>query len=330
MKYYISPKIVKGEGLLNSVIDKLPFELHLPGYNYCGPGTKLQKRLERGDRGINGLDESCKEHDIAYSNEKHLPNRHMADKKLLKNALTRLTSKDASWKEKLAAIGVSAAMNTKLKLGMGNRIRKTNKINVTPKNNQSSNENQKRNIVHQSATIMQKSMKVMENYLQKMEKLVARMTYGRIKTNNKPCQLGNCKKTQKNNHKTEKEVVEKKHFDNYHEKNIKQKMSTAANAFPQQAKKRKIAPNKSMYNDSGKKRKLLDKEIEEEISRSSLPIKKATKRKLTFDTEDTDEVQGSKQVKIDTNPLLQLQKKRKLSDSEDDEDNYPSKSPRKS
>lgn len=27
-----------GSGILNKLIDKLPFELHLPKYNYCGPG----------------------------------------------------------------------------------------------------------------------------------------------------------------------------------------------------------------------------------------------------------------------------------------------------
>lgn len=28
----------RGLGLVNKLIDKLPVELHLPGYNYCGPG----------------------------------------------------------------------------------------------------------------------------------------------------------------------------------------------------------------------------------------------------------------------------------------------------
>lgn len=28
----------RGSGLLDKLIDKLPFELHLPNYNYCGPG----------------------------------------------------------------------------------------------------------------------------------------------------------------------------------------------------------------------------------------------------------------------------------------------------
>jgi hypothetical protein len=41
-------------------------EYHIPGYNYCGPGTKVFTRLMRGDRGINNLDEACKRHDIEY------------------------------------------------------------------------------------------------------------------------------------------------------------------------------------------------------------------------------------------------------------------------
>ena len=50
----------RGFGIVNTLINKLPFELHVPGYNYCGPGTKLEKRLKRGDKGINPLDELAK------------------------------------------------------------------------------------------------------------------------------------------------------------------------------------------------------------------------------------------------------------------------------
>lgn len=35
----------KGSGLLNTLINKLPVELHIPTYNFCGPGTSLNKRL---------------------------------------------------------------------------------------------------------------------------------------------------------------------------------------------------------------------------------------------------------------------------------------------
>ena len=30
-----------GESFLNSLVNKLPFEMHLPGHNFTGPGTKL-------------------------------------------------------------------------------------------------------------------------------------------------------------------------------------------------------------------------------------------------------------------------------------------------
>ena len=39
-------------------------ELHVPGYNYCGPFTKLDKRLARGTKPVNKLDAGCKENDI--------------------------------------------------------------------------------------------------------------------------------------------------------------------------------------------------------------------------------------------------------------------------
>lgn len=51
-------------GFVNTLINKLPVELHLPGYKYCGPRTKLQNELNRGDLGVNLLD-ACKIHDIA-------------------------------------------------------------------------------------------------------------------------------------------------------------------------------------------------------------------------------------------------------------------------
>lgn len=110
---------MQGGGLVNNIINNLPFELHLPGYNYCGPGTKLQKRLLRGDKGVNELDDACKHHDIAYSNYRDLNNRHKADLQLLNMAKQRLKSKDAGRGEKLASWLVSKVMKTKLKSGAG-------------------------------------------------------------------------------------------------------------------------------------------------------------------------------------------------------------------
>lgn len=109
-----------GKGLINSLIDKLPFELHLPGgYQYCGPGTKLEKRLARGDVGINPLDSACKDHDIAYSTHQDLENRHAADLVLLQRARERIADPTTPFGEKTAARFVKTIMKTKRRLGAG-------------------------------------------------------------------------------------------------------------------------------------------------------------------------------------------------------------------
>lgn len=109
----------QGTGLLNNLINSLPFELHLPGYQYCGPGTKLEKRMERGDKGINGLDAACKTHDIAYSQSSDIKQRHKADQQLAERAWERVKSKDSTWGEKLNSYLVSNIMKAKVKMGMG-------------------------------------------------------------------------------------------------------------------------------------------------------------------------------------------------------------------
>lgn len=119
---------IRGKGFLNKIINTLPVELHLPGYQYCGPGTKLQKRLKRGDPGINGLDAACKEHDIVYSqNRENIEKRNQADKVLAEKAWERVLAGDSGIGEKVAAWSVTNAMKAKAKLGMGVRKDKKKK-----------------------------------------------------------------------------------------------------------------------------------------------------------------------------------------------------------
>ena len=49
-----------------------------------GPGTKLAKRLKRGDPGINRLDKIAKQHDTDYSEAKNLRDKRKADTKMIK------------------------------------------------------------------------------------------------------------------------------------------------------------------------------------------------------------------------------------------------------
>jgi len=37
-----------GKGFINDTVNSLPFEMHMPGHNFTGPGTKLNKRLNEG------------------------------------------------------------------------------------------------------------------------------------------------------------------------------------------------------------------------------------------------------------------------------------------
>lgn len=127
---------VRGRGLINTLINKLPFELHIPGYNFCGPGTKLAKRLAEGSKPVTKLDDACMLHDIEYSKHKGLEERHAADKRLAEAAASRITAKDASLGEKAAALGITGIMKAKTKFGMGlsfNEARKQARMGI-PRN----------------------------------------------------------------------------------------------------------------------------------------------------------------------------------------------------
>lgn len=110
--------------MLDKAIDNLPVELHIPGYQFCGPGTKLTQRLERGDKGINKLDTACKNHDIAYSKNKSGSERRKADKILAQEAWSRFRSSDSTLGEKLNALTVSGMMKAKTALGFGLKRKK--------------------------------------------------------------------------------------------------------------------------------------------------------------------------------------------------------------
>lgn len=77
--------------------------------------------MARGDRGINPLDEACREHDIAYFRSQALPDRHKADEVLENKAWQRVKSADASLGERSAAWTITNTMKAKRKLGMGTK-----------------------------------------------------------------------------------------------------------------------------------------------------------------------------------------------------------------
>lgn len=108
-----------GRGILNNAINNLPFEMHIPGYQFCGPGTKLKERLKAGLQGINGLDKACRMHDISYDSSGNLKDRKIADEILSKRAMDRARAKSSSISEKMAALTVAGLMKAKSAIGAG-------------------------------------------------------------------------------------------------------------------------------------------------------------------------------------------------------------------
>ena len=102
-------------------------------YNFCGPNTRLEERLARGDEGINRLDQVCKQHDIDYSNAESLADKHKADQKMIDSinafpnqSLTERAIKNTIRVKKKLGLGVK---QRKTKNGKGRRVKKTGKKN---------------------------------------------------------------------------------------------------------------------------------------------------------------------------------------------------------
>ena len=70
-----------GKGFTNDTINSLPFEMHMPGHNFTGPGTKLNKRLNEDMtpkawlKPINRVDKAAYHHDICYVKNKDTKTR---------------------------------------------------------------------------------------------------------------------------------------------------------------------------------------------------------------------------------------------------------------
>ena len=80
-----------GAGLWNKMLNRMPVEMHLPGHNFTGPGTKLHKRLKADgtpkpwSMPINRVDKASYHHDLCYAKHKDTAARNsICDKTMLK------------------------------------------------------------------------------------------------------------------------------------------------------------------------------------------------------------------------------------------------------
>ena len=114
---------------------------HLPSYNYLGPNTRLDIRLNEnsipksGEEPINAIDHLAYIHDLAYQNSNNIKDRHRADQEMI-NGLKQL--KNLSIPQKLirqliikifqAKILTGGQLTKSEKLGQGARAAKTEAI----------------------------------------------------------------------------------------------------------------------------------------------------------------------------------------------------------
>jgi len=107
-----------GGNIFKKALDKLPVELHWPGYNFLGPGTNLNKR--RTQNPLNLLDAAAKEHDLAYESAKNTVEVHRADRILENKAWDRFKDSRANFiQERVPAYIATNLIKLKRKLGFG-------------------------------------------------------------------------------------------------------------------------------------------------------------------------------------------------------------------
>ena len=116
-------KTQEGGSLLNKALNDLPFEMHLPGHNFTGPGTKLKERLnpdltpKKGSEPIYRVDKAAYHHDICYlKNEDTVSRNTVCDKNMLKELKGIY---NPSLRERLDKSIVRKLIGIKVKFGMG-------------------------------------------------------------------------------------------------------------------------------------------------------------------------------------------------------------------
>ena len=116
-------KAQEGGSLLNKAINNLPFEMHLPGHNFTGPGAKLKKWLnpdltpKKWSKPVNRVNKAAYHHDICYlKNDDTATRNAVCDKNMLKEPEDMYSP---SLRERLDKSIISKLIGTKVKFGMG-------------------------------------------------------------------------------------------------------------------------------------------------------------------------------------------------------------------
>ena len=105
------------------MINSLPVEMHLLGHNFTGPGTKLNKRLNKDltpkewSKPINRIDKAAYHHDVCYLKNNDTATRNkVCDKNMLEEMKNIY---NPSLRERMERGLVSTLIGTKKRFGWG-------------------------------------------------------------------------------------------------------------------------------------------------------------------------------------------------------------------
>ena len=121
-------KEVAGGSFLNSLVNKLPFEMHLLGHNFTGPGTKLNKRLnpdgtpKEWSMPINRVDNAAYHHDLCYSKHDDTKTRNEVCDKTMLSELSGILN--PTLRERIDKSIVGKLIRAKVNFGLSAPIKK--------------------------------------------------------------------------------------------------------------------------------------------------------------------------------------------------------------
>ena len=125
-------KGASGGSFLNTLVNKLPFELHLPGHNFTGPGTKLYKRLnpdgmpKEWSIPINRDDNASYHHDLFYSKHDDTKTRNEVCDKTMLGELSGIVN--PTLRERIDKSIVGQLIKAKVNFGIGHPVKKNLKF----------------------------------------------------------------------------------------------------------------------------------------------------------------------------------------------------------
>ena len=112
-----------GGSFLNTLVNNLPFEMHLPGHNVTGPATKLCKRLKSDGTPnklsipVNRVDNAAYHHELCYSKHGNTKTKNQVCDKAILDELNGIVN--PTLRERIDKARVGKLINAKVNFALG-------------------------------------------------------------------------------------------------------------------------------------------------------------------------------------------------------------------